>query len=52
MMLSGEPYINGYLDNIDAEAERFAVLGEFAKFDRHVVYEGRLVLWTFQLPPP
>jgi len=48
IMASGEPYINGYLDNIDAECEAFAE--HFAALDRHVVYEGRLVLWTFQLP--
>ena len=52
MMLSGEPYINGYLDHIDGEAGAFAKGHDFAHFDRHVVYEGRLVLWTFQLPPP
>ena len=49
-MLSGEPYLNGYLDKIDFEAATSAAKHGL-RLQREVLVEGRLVLWTFQKAP-
>ena len=50
IMLSGEPYLNGYLDKIDFEAATSAAKHGL-RLHREVLVEGRLVLWTFQKAP-
>ena len=50
IMLSGEPYLNGYLDKIDFEAAASAAKHGL-RLHREVLVEGRLVLWTFQKAP-
>ena len=50
IMLSGEPYLNGYLDKIDFEAAA-AAAKHGLRLHREVLVEGRLVLWTFQKAP-
>jgi SAM-dependent methyltransferase len=47
IMLSGEPYLNGYLDNIDVETETSAATHGL-RLHREVLVAGRLTLWTFQ----
>ena len=47
IMLSGEPYLNGYLDNIDGETETSAATHGL-RLRREVLVAGRLTLWTFQ----
>ena len=49
-MAMGEPYVAGYLANVDAECEDLAHRKDFDGHERHVVYEDRLVLWTFHRP--
>ena len=49
-MAMGEPYVAGYLANVDAECEDLARRKDFDGHERHVVYEDRLVLWTFHRP--
>ena len=50
MMAQGEPYVNGYLDHIEAEADAFYRSNDFLFMDRHELCKDRLVLWTFHLP--
>lgn len=59
VMLSGEPYLNGYLDNFEQDISDFATrhAHHFVKKHRDVVFEDRLTLWHFhakplEAPPP
>ena len=50
LMAQGEPYVAGYLDNVDAEMHALLADTDLEAKDRHEIYEGRLVLWTFHRP--